>query len=108
MKLKNKLRPLWVVLSIENCQPANHFLVSVEGVITESNFLDTGPIKLPGIRAALEDITTYDTVRITWFTLSNKVRPDNDMTLALADQGIKYERLGADGWELLYEDMEVL
>jgi hypothetical protein len=101
----NKIAPLWVILRVDSIVPATDWTVEINGFVVGSNFLSTGPIVLPGIRKPLEEIGQGEILRLTWYVSKNKVRPDPDATLAFADKGLKYEKEGAAGWELLFEEM---
>lgn len=104
--MKDKTVVRWFSLNIHDWYDRTHNLSHVYGIVEESNFLDEGcPFCIDVITEHFDGVELGDVIKISLYTKESKiVKDDIKKTLAFADNGLKYEKLVYDTWELLYED----
>jgi hypothetical protein len=105
--MTDKLVCKWFVLDINDIRDHGGFssLLSIKGMIADSNFLDyPRTFEIPVLREPSKCMNIGDRVKLTYYTRESKVKAHPDGTLAFADQGLRYEKLVNDSWELIYED----
>jgi len=101
-----KIRTAWLLMLVEDIRDVSMTVSRLIGKVQDSNFLKTRKsFDMPVITEPLKDISEGDLVRLSYFTTEKElVDLIEGKAFVFADRGIKYEVLGVNGWDLLYED----
>lgn len=101
----DKIRPAWLVMSVQTILDTSPHLSLVRGDITNSNFLPRKFFEMPVITKGFQCVREGDLVRLTYFTTKSQL--DSywaKKSAGFIDIGLRYERLEDEGWEKIYED----
>jgi len=101
-----KIRTAWLLMLVEDVRDISTTVSRLIGKVQDSNFLKTrNSFDMPVFTEPMKNITEGDLVRLSYFTTEKElVDLIEGKAFYFGDRGIKYEVLGVDGWDLLYED----